>query len=290
MQTDAPVTTAPETTTMVTAVPPLESRFLDYGTKVAGVIIVLTVAWIVAAWVRRAAVGALQRAKLDITVSKFFANAARWLLLAMAVLACLEIFGVKTTSFAALIGAAGLAIGLGFQGSLSNLASGIMLLIFRPFKVGDVINVAGQTGKVDEIELFTTTIDTSDNRRIILPNSSIFGSTIENMTYHGKRRIDIAIGVDYAADIDTTRRVLLEAASGVPGRLPADEPAVILSDLGASAVNWQVQLWARTDQFGGVKQAAVQAVKEALDGAGIGIPFPQLDIRLCQPLPPPVQG
>ena len=252
----------------------------EYGINAVMALGLLFVGWIVAGWVSRFVRKGCDKAKIDVTLGKFFAKATRWLLLLMVVLACLEVFGVETTSFAAVLAAAGFAVGLSLQGTLSNFAAGVMLLIFRPFKVGDVVSVAGQTGKVDEIELFTTTLDTPDNRRLILPNGAVFGAVIENVTYHEKRRVDVAVGVDYSADIDKTRSVLMEAAKGVSGRLQDEEPVVILADLGASSVDWSVRVWSKTSDFFPVKEALTEAVKKGLDNAGIGIPFPQMDVHV----------
>jgi len=155
-----------------------------------------------------------------------------------------------------------------------------MLLIFRPYKVGDVVNVAGNLGKVFEIELFTTSIDTFDNRRFIVPNSSIFGAVIENITYHPKRRADIAVGTDYSADIDETREILEAAVRRVPEVLADPEPEVVLQELGGSSVNWQVRGWARNEDFAVAKQGITRAVKIALDDARISIPFPQMDVHV----------
>ena len=260
----------------------LSTMLVNYGGQVAVALLVLCAGWIFAGWIGEVARKALIRAKIDETLSRFLSKSARWVVLLLVVLACLSVFGVETTSFAAVIGSAGIAVGLAFQGTLSNFASGIMLLMFRPFNVGDVINVAGQTGKVNAIEMFTTTLDTFDNRRIIIPNGQIFGSTIENITYHAQRRADVAVGVSYAADVDRTREILTQAARGVPSVLTDPEPAVILLDLGDSAVNWSVRVWAKADDFGEVKQAATRAVKVALDEAAIEIPFPQMDVRLTK--------
>ena len=156
--------------------------------RVALVLIILFVAMTLAGWVAATVRASLTRMKFDPTLSKFMAKLARWGVLLLAGLSCLSYFGIETTSFAAVIGAAGFAVGLAFQGTLSNFAAGAMLLLFRPFKVGDVVNLDGSLGIVDEIELFTTTLDTFDNRRLLLPNSSVFGSKIENITYHPRRR------------------------------------------------------------------------------------------------------
>ncbi|QNN24819.1 mechanosensitive ion channel family protein [Planctomycetales bacterium ZRK34] len=255
----------------------------QYAVPAVTALIIIFVAFLVAAWVSRIVVASCNRAKIDTTLGKFFGRAVRWIVLLIAGLFVLSEFGIETASFAVILGAAGLAIGLAFQGTLSNFAAGIMLLIFRPFKVGDVVNVAGQLGKVDEIQLFTTTLDTFDNRRIILPNSAVFGATIENITYHPYRRIDVAVGTEYSADIDKTREVLEKAAADVPGRRDDPAPAVFLMGLGASSIDWHVRVWADGDVFGDVKQAATRQVKVALDEAGIGIPFPQMDVHMDKP-------
>lgn len=261
----------------------LTPKIFEYGASAVGALLLLLAAWIVAGIVSRLVRKSLARTEFDETLTKFFAKFAWWVVLASAVIGCLGIFGVETTSFAAVIGAAGLAVGLAFQGTLSNFASGVMLLAFRPFKVGDVVNVAGQSGKVDEIGVFTTTLDTFDNRRFIIPNSTVFGSTIENITHHAVRRADVDVGVSYDADIDQTREVLERAAASVEGVLEDPAPAILLLGLGASSVDWSVRVWARNEDFGAVKQAAIRATKLALDEAGIEMPFPQMDVHLERP-------
>ena len=261
------------------------------GLRAVYVLVLLTLAWTLSSWAASIVRAALTRVKFDETLTLFMSTLVRWTILLLAALSCLSYFGVQTTSFAALIGAAGLAIGLAFQGTLSNFAAGAMLLIFRPYKVGDMVNVASYTGKVAEIELFTTAIDTTDNRRIIVPNSSIFGAVIENITYHAVRRADVAVGTAYSADLDQTRAILDRAVRSVALVVPAPAPEIVLTDLGASSVNWQVRGWAKRESFGEAKQAISRAVKLALDDAGISIPFPQFDIHIdplaAEPAPPP---
>lgn len=254
------------------------------GMRVALVLVILFVAMTMAGWVGSAVRTSLTKMRFDVTLAKFLAKLARWGVLLMAGLSCLGYFGVDVTTFAAVLGAAGFAVGLAFQGTLSNFAAGAMLLLFRPFKVGDVVNLDGQLGKVDEIELFTTTLDTFDNRRIMIPNSAVFGSTIENITYHPVRRVDIEVGAAYDADIDTTRRALEQAITEVEGGLNTPEPAVVLVALGASSVDWKVQVWTPTGDYLGTKQSLIRSVKNRLDAAGIGIPFPQMDVHLNGPL------
>ena len=257
-----------------------QTLLTTYAVRVVGVFVLLGVAWLASAWGRRAVVRSLERASFDPTLTKFFGNAARWTILLLAGLTCLGVFGVETTSFAAVLGAGGIAIGLAFQGALSNFAAGVMLLVFRPFQIGQFVNMAGVTGTVDAIGLFTTTLDTPDNRRVVLPNSSIFGTTIENFSHHDVRRADVGVGIDYAASIDRTREVLERAASNVPGRVAEKDVQVVLTGLGASSVDWQVRVWAPKAGFGSVKEATIRSVKTALDEAGIGIPFPQRDVHL----------
>jgi len=251
-----------------------------YGLRAIFVLTLMILAWTISGWMSNLTRSALQRVKFDETLSKFLAKFVRWLILGMVALGCISKFGIETTSFAAVIGAAGLAVGLAFQGTLSNFAAGAMLLIFRPYKVGDAINTAGILGKVNEIALFTTEVDTFDGRRIIIPNSSIFGSVIENITYHPHRRVDIAVGTAYEADIDQTRRALEEAIAMVPQIRSDPEPAVVLQGLGGSSIDWSVRGWANNDDYGEVKQALIRAVKLSLDQARIGIPYPQMDVHV----------
>ncbi|MEC9372192.1 MAG: mechanosensitive ion channel domain-containing protein [Planctomycetota bacterium] len=253
---------------------------VNYIVSAIGALLVLFIGYLIAKWVSRIVFSATTRAKLDATLAKFFSKLAKWVILILVFLAVLGMFGINTASFAVVIGAAGLAIGLAFQGTLSNFAAGVMLLVFRPFKVGQVVNVASVFGKVNEIELFTTTIDTFDNRRFILPNSSIFGATIENISFHGQRRVDVNVGVSYSADIDQTREVLTKAAGAIDEVLADPAPAVVLGDLGASSVNWTVRVWTRAEVFWDVKQALTRSIKMHLDEAGISIPFPQMDVHI----------
>ncbi len=255
-----------------------------YGLRAMLVIVLMIVAWTFSGWASALVRSGLRRVKFDETLTKFIAKVVRWLILLLVALSCLSKFGVETTSFAAVLGAAGLAIGLAFQGTLSNFAAGGMLLIFRPYKVGDAVSAAGVTGSVNEIALFTTEIDTFDGRRVIVPNSAIYGSVIENIWYHPRRRVDVEVGVSYEADIDATRQVLEKAIQSVPGFVQDPEPAVVLNGLGASSVDWVVRGWAFKDDFFDAKQGLIRAVKIELDQAGIGIPYPQMDVHLDSPV------
>lgn len=251
-----------------------------YGARALFVIILWTLAWTLSSWSSSAVRLALARVKFDETLSIFLAKMLRWAILLLVGMTCLSYFGVETTGFAAVIGAAGLAIGLAFQGTLSNFAAGAMLLIFRPYKVGDEVNIAGHTGTVREIELFTTDIDTPDNRRITVPNGSIFGSVIENITHNPVRRFSVDVGAAYSADVDATRAALERAIKTATMLVPVPASAVVLVNLGASSVNWVVNCWTKRETYGDAKQQVIRAVKMELDRSGIGIPFPQLDIHL----------
>lgn len=247
---------------------------------VIGVLVALFAAWVVAGMVKRGMIRAFEKTKFDKTLAKFFSNLARYGILIGAGLGCLGVFGVDTTSFAAVIGAAGLAVGLAFQGTLANFSAGVMLLVFRPFKVDDLVEVGGTMGVVHEIELFTTELVTAQNVKIIMPNSSIFGTTIKNYTHHGTRRIDIDVGAEYSADIDETRKVLEKAVSKLENAVAEPAPDVFLKGLGGSSVDWVIRAHCTNDKYWALHQELVRAAKVSLDEAGIGIPFPQMDVHL----------
>jgi small conductance mechanosensitive channel len=278
----APSAPARQTSTAQPAAPQptLLQKVEANAPEMIGVLLLMIVAWILAGWARSATRRALTRTKFDPTLGKFASNVLRWAILTLAVLTSLSLFGITATSFAAVIGAITLAVGLGFQNSLSNLAAGVMLLIFRPFKVGDTVNVGGQLGKVNEIDLVMTEIDTADGRRIFVPNGQIFGNIIENITYHPRRCVEVAIGVHYDADIDRTRAALERVAAMVEPKLADPSPEVILTGLGDSAVDWTLRIWTNREDFGATRQATLRAAKIALQQARIDIPYPQMDIHL----------
>lgn len=253
---------------------------VSWAVKLVGVLLLLWIGLRLASWFGKNISEKLEARKFDVSLSRFFGQLVRWAIVAGVVLACLSVFGVETTSFAALIGAAGLAVGLAFQGTLSNFAAGVMLLVFRPFKVGDVVSVGDTIGSVIEIGLFTTSFDTADNRRVVLPNSGVSGVKIVNITFHEKRRVDIDVGVDYAADIDETRTQLKKAIELVELRLEDQPHQVFLKNLGDSSVNWQLRIWCKTADYWVVWEQTVRAIKMTLDGAALNIPFPQMDVHL----------
>jgi small conductance mechanosensitive channel len=253
---------------------------IAYAPKVMGVLLALFVAWIIANWTERAVRAGLEKRDFDATLTRFFAKLARYLILIGAVLGCLGVFGIQTASFAAVLAAAGFAVGMAFQGTLGNFAAGIMLLAFRPFKVGDFVEVNGETGTCEHIDLFTCEFRTLDNKKLIIPNGAVFGSTITNYTGYDTRRVDIDVGADYSASLDETRAVLEKAAASIPGMIQDPAPQVVLKALGGSSIDWQVRVWCKTEDYWDVWQATTRACKVSLDEAGIGIPFPQQDVHL----------
>jgi small conductance mechanosensitive channel len=253
---------------------------VTWGMSIVGVLVALILAYFISRWLSRALTRSLEKRNFDLTLTRFFGALIRYLILGGAIIGCLGVFGIQTASFAAVIAAVGLAIGLALQGTLSNFAAGVMLLVFRPYKVGDLITVAGQLGVVEELQLFTTDLKTLDNRRLVVPNSQIFGQVIENKNHHPTRRVDLDVGVAYDADIDESRRVLETVPGKVPDVLQDPPPQIFLKSLGASSVDWQVRLWCPTDKYWDVYQAGIREIKAALDGAKLGIPFPQTDVHL----------
>ncbi len=260
------------------------SKYLDplihYGPKVLGVLLALFFAWVIASWVERGVRAGLERRDFDATLTRFFSKLTRWVILIGAVLGCLGVFGIQTASFAAVLAAAGFAVGMAFQGTLGNFSAGVMLLVFRPFKVGDFVEVNGETGTCEHIDLFTCEFRTLDNKKLIIPNGAVFGSTITNYTGYDTRRVDIDVGSEYSADLDATRRALEKIANDIPGMLKDPAPQVFLKALGSSSIDWQVRIWCKTEDYWNVWQATTQACKATLDEAGIGIPFPQQDVHL----------
>ncbi len=287
---DAPASTTTETVTkavteQLTTLQKMWEQALSWmttrGPGVLAALILLVVAWIIAGVARRLVIKAMVRAHIDLTLAKFFGTLAKWGIIAFAIVTCMGTLGINTTSLAAVVGAAGLAIGLALQGNLGNLAAGVLLLIFRPFKIGDAVIVAGQAGVVDGIDLFTTNLDTPDNRRIIVPNNAIFSGVIENQSRHPRRRIDITVPVSGAIKMDEVQRVLAAAAdraiASAEGALK-DAPVVVMSEL--APPTWAVSIWANTGQYGPVRLALVRELKLAIDAAKIGPTPPVTEVRL----------
>ena len=231
--------------------------------------------------------------RVDETLGKFAGRLVYYGIMTLGSLAVLSKAGISVAGAATVLAAAGFAIGLAFQGTLSNFSSGILLLVFRPFKVGDTVVVGGVSGKVNEIDLFTTTIDTSDNRRLILPNSSIAGTTIENITFHNHRRVDLVVGVAYKSDVDKTRQVIQEAVQSLSDRMVQGDDrgfTVFLSNLAPSSVDWTIRFWTEKAAYWDVRELLLVRIKQKLDLNGIEIPFPQMQLHLSEPDAVDTQG
>ncbi|MDA9951443.1 mechanosensitive ion channel [Oligoflexaceae bacterium] len=252
----------------------------EYAVKIAGAIILMVAAFFIAGQVKKMTMKGLRKASIDETLVRFFGNMTRWAVIVIALISLLGIFGVQTASFAAVIAAMGLAIGLAFQGTLANFAAGIMLLIFRPFRSGHYIKVNGEGGTVFEIGIFSTSIDTPDNRRVILPNSSVFGNTIENVSYHDTRRCDVEVGTSYDADLDKTRAALQKVLDGTEGLLSEPEAKIVMTGLGDSAVTWALRPFVKTVDYWTIREKLLMKVKIELDAVEIGIPYPQRDVHI----------
>jgi small conductance mechanosensitive channel len=225
---------------------------------------------------------AFERSKVDATLVPFFSKAIYYALLAFVVLAVLSLFGIETTSFIAVLGAAGFAVGLAMQGTLSNFSAGIMLLLFRPFGVGDYVEAGGTAGSVQEIGVFATTLNTPDNVRIIVPNSAVFGSTIKNYAANPTRRNDMVMGVSYDDDIGKAIAVVDRCLKEDPRVLAEPAPVIAVSELGDSSVNLVVRPWCTKEDYWGLRFDLLRKMKEQLEASGCSIPYPQTDVHLHQ--------
>ena len=253
-----------------------------WGLRVLGAIAVLIIGRIIAGALRRGALRALERSGVDSTLVPFLAGIVYYLAIAFVVIAVLGLFGIETTSLVAMLGAAGLAVGLALQGTLSNFSSGVMLLVFRPFKKGDFVDVAGSKGTVNEVGIFTTVLDTPDNVRIIVPNSEIYGATITNFSAYDTRRNDLEIGVGYGDDLGTAEAVIRRVLASDDRVLPEPEPQVAIGSLGDSSVNFVVRPWCRREDYWALRFHLLRSFKEELESAGCSIPYPQHDVHLLR--------
>lgn len=222
----------------------------------------------------------MERKNVDALLASFTSNIAYIALVAFVIIAALNQLGIQTTSFVAIIGAAGLAIGLALQGSLANFASGVMIIAFRPFKVGDFIEAGGVAGVVEGIQIFSTQMRTGDNKEIIIPNSNITGGNITNFSAKDTRRVDMVFGIGYDDDIKKAKDLLLELIDDDDRILKDPEALVAVSELADSSVNFVVRPWVNSADFWGVKFDFTEAVKLRFDKEGISIPYPQQDIHL----------
>ena len=251
-----------------------------YGVRVITAVVVLIVGRWIAKGLRNLISRLMKKANVDPILVGFTSNLAYIGLLVFVVIAALGQLGIQTASFIAIIGAAGLAIGLALQGSLANFAAGFLMIIFRPFNVGDYIEGAGVAGTVEKIQIFTTVLKTPDNKTVIIPNANLSGDNIVNWSSKGIRRVDMVFGIGYGDDIDKARKVMQEVLDK-DERILKDKPIQIaVVELGDSSVNFVVRPWANVDDYWGVYMDAMENIKKAFDREGISIPFPQRDVHL----------
>lgn len=252
----------------------------QYGIKVIGAIVI----WIVGSWIikrlMKVARKAMQRSKYEESLERFLLNLISWVLKVLLILAILANLGIETTSFAAVLAAAGLAVGMALQGSLGNFAGGVMILIFKPFKIGDVIEAQGELGVVKEIEIFTTKVLKPTNKLAIIPNGALSNGNIVNYSAEGVLQIRHTIGVAYDADIKQTKEVLMEVLNKQDKVLSDPAPTVVVTELADSSVNFGVRPWMKVEDYWDVYSDTLELAKEALDAAGIEIPYPhQVEIQ-----------
>jgi small conductance mechanosensitive channel len=253
-----------------------------WGIRVLGAILLLLVGRIVAGWLRNNVKKGLTKAGTDASLVPFFSSMTYYVALAVVVIAVLNLFGIETTSLIAVLGAAGLAVGLALQGTLSNFAAGVMLLIFRPIRVGDFVEVAGQAGSVAEISIFSTLLNTGDNIRITIPNAQIYGNTILNYSFNETRRIDLVMGIGYGDDIGRALEIIERVVTADPRTLSDPAPKFAVSELADSSVNLVVRPWCAKEDYWGLRWDLTRSIKEELEAGGCSIPFPQTDVHVLE--------
>lgn len=262
------------------AIEKLQQALVAWGPNLVGALVILILGYLAAKFVTGILRRSLKRANVDDTLVKFSSSIANIALMTMVVIAVLERLGVNTTSFAAVLAAAGLAIGLAFQDTLANFAAGVLVMIFRPFAVDDYVEAGGVSGTVEEVQIFTTVLRTPDNKRVIVGNAAILGDAITNYSANDQRRVDMVFGIGYSDRIDEARRIL-EGILAADARVLEDpEPVVAVLELADSSVNFAVRPWVPTPDYWSVYFDITEKVKLAFDDAGVSIPFPQQDVHL----------
>ena len=253
---------------------------LPWGINIVTAIAIFVIGRWLAKLVTHASKAFMEKSKVDESLRHFLGNIIYSALVIVVVIAALDRLGVDTTSVLAVFAAAGLAIGLAMKDSLSNFAAGVMLVIFKPFKIGDVITAAGETGVVESINVFSTLLRTGDNQEIVIPNSGIYGNTIKNITARETRRIDLVIGIGYGDNIAKAKSLLNEIINSDPGVLKDPAPTILVLDLADSSINIAVRPWVKAADYWTVRSDLLQAIKERFESSGITIPFPQRDLHI----------
>ena len=257
-----------------------QDLLIQYAVNLVSALLILFIGNMIVKAVAGAVAKVLRKKEIDNAVVEFIHGLVRYLLFVIVLIAALSRIGVQTASVVAVIGAAGLAVGLALQGSLSNFAAGVLIVAFRPFKSGDFVEVAGVSGAVESIQIFSTELRTPDNKTVVVPNSSIIGNPITNYSRNATRRIDLTIGVSYSADLQKTKEVLKRVVTADERVLKDPEPTIGVVALADSSVNFVVRPWVNTPDYWAVYFDLNQAIKEELDKEGIEIPFPQMDVHL----------
>jgi small conductance mechanosensitive channel len=253
---------------------------VDFGISIVTALAIFYIGRLVVRLMMRGLNRAMQAQQVDKTLQTFVTNLVSMVLLMFVIIAAISALGIQTTSFIAVLGAAGLAVGLALQGSLSNFASGVLIVMFRPYKVGDWVEAAGISGSVEEVQILTTVLKTGDNKRVIVPNAQIMNSIITNYSANDTRRIDMVVGVSYDDDLDKVRGTLEDLVAAEDRIL--DDPActIAVSELADSSVNFIVRPWVQTSDYSGVKFDLTEAIKKRFDSEGISFPYPQQDVHL----------
>jgi small conductance mechanosensitive channel len=260
----------------------LQSLVAVYGLKVLGAIATLVIGVWIARWLARIAGKVLDKRSVDPTLTKFAISLVRITLITFVIISAISQVGIETTSFIAVIGAAGLAIGFALQGSLSNFASGVMLIIYKPIKVGDYIKGGGDAGSVESVGMFITTLVTPNNQVIYIPNSALTGSNITNYSVKDTRRVDMVFGIGYGDDIDKAKNVIKSVIDNDSRILKDPAPKIVVTELADSSVNFSVRPWVNRADYWGVYCDLTEQIKKNFDEQNISIPFPQRDIHMFQ--------
>ena len=258
----------------------VKTQGVDLGINIALAILIFYVGKVVVGFIIRALGKVMQARDVDKTLETFLSNFLRMALMVVVIIAAISQIGIQTTSFIAIFGAAGLAVGLALQGSLSNFAAGVLIVLFRPYRVGDFVEAAGIAGSVEQVQILTTILKTPDNKQIIVPNSQIMDSVITNYSANDTRRVDMVFGVSYSDDLDKVHSVLKEMVEAEDRIL--DDPActIAVSELADSSVNFVVRPWVKTADYWGVHFDLTEAIKKRFDKEGISFPFPQQDVHI----------
>ena len=250
--------------------------------KIIAAVVIIEVCLLISKIIKNCFVKTLQKKEVDPTLVGFFASMLHGGLVIFVVISAISKLGVQTTSFVAVIGAAGLAVGLALQGSLSNFAAGILLILFKPFKVGNFVKAGGEAGVIVEVGIFTTEMKTPDNVQIIIPNATIMGSAITNVSAHPTRRIDMTLGVGYDDDLNKAKQIMEDLLLTDERVLKDPVVTIAVANLGDSSVEFVVRPWVNSADYWAVKSDFIKAVKEKFDAEGISIPYPQSDVHLFQ--------